>query len=99
MWQALRLVLFLFKWLKLCTSIKMANSLKAGFKNMFVTGEEIHNYNTRNNFFFVSPLVGQMYENSHLDFKVLNFNSINDEIKNSLNLKEFISKLKSTFLD
>ena len=27
------------------------------------------------------------------------FNSINDEIKNSLNLKEFTSKLKSTFLD
>ena len=32
-----------------------------------------NNYNTRNNFFFVSPLVGQMYENSHFDFKVLKF--------------------------
>ena len=27
------------------------------------------------------------------------FNSINDKIKNSLSLTEFISKLKSTFLD
>ena len=27
------------------------------------------------------------------------FNTINDEIKNSVNLKEFTSKLKSTFLD
>ena len=26
-------------------------------------------------------------------------NSINDEIKNSLSLREFTSKLKSTFLD
>lgn len=25
------------------------------------------------NFFFVSPLVGQMYENSHFDFKDLKF--------------------------
>ena len=47
--------------------------LPESFKNMFFTGEEIHNYNTRNNFFFVSPLVGQMYENSHFDFKVLKF--------------------------
>ena len=43
--------------------------LPESFKNMFFTGREIHNYNTRNNFFFVCPLVGLMYENSLYDFK------------------------------
>ena len=43
--------------------------LPESFKNMFFTGQEIHNYNTRNIIFFVCPLVGQMYENSPFDFK------------------------------
>ena len=47
--------------------------LPESFKNMFFTGEEIHNYNTRKKKNFVSPLVGQMYENSHFDFKDLKF--------------------------
>ena len=47
--------------------------LPESFNNMFFTGEEIHNYNTRNKFFFVYLFVGQMYENSHFDFKDLKF--------------------------
>ena len=43
--------------------------LPKSFKNMFFTGQEIHNYNTRNRIFFVCPLVGQMYENSPYDLK------------------------------
>ena len=43
--------------------------LPESFKNMFFTGQEIHNYNARNINFFACPLVGQMYENSPYDFK------------------------------
>ena len=43
--------------------------LPESFKNMFFTGREIHNYNTRNKIFFVCPLVGLMNENSLYDFK------------------------------
>ena len=47
--------------------------LPESFNDMFFTAEEIHNYNTRNKIFFLSPLVGQMYENSHFDCKDLKF--------------------------
>ena len=74
--------------------------LPESFKNMFFTGEEIHNYNTRNNFFFRLPPCRTNVRKFSLRFQgPIIFNSINDKIKNSLNLKEFTSKLKSTFLD
>ena len=76
------------------------DQLPESFKNMFLTGEEIHNYNTRNNFFFRLPPCRTNVRKFSLQFQGPKiFNSINDEIKNSLNLKEFTSKLKSAFLD
>ena len=66
------------------------DQLPESFKNMFLTGEEI----------FVSPPCRTNVRKFSLRFQGPKiFNSINDEIKNSLNLKEFTSKLKSTFLD
>ena len=46
--------------------------LPESFKNIFFTGQEIHNYNLlipEIVFVFVCPLVGQMHENSPYDFK------------------------------
>ena len=74
--------------------------LPESFNNMFFTGEEIHNYNTRNKMFFRLPSCRTNVRKFSLRFQGPKiFNTINDEIKNSLNLKEFTSKLKSTFLD
>ena len=74
--------------------------LPESFINMFFTGEEIHNYNTRNKFFFRLLSCSTNVRKFSLRFQGPKiFNTINDEIKNSLNLKEFTSKLKSTFLD
>ena len=74
--------------------------LPESFNNMFFTGEEIHNYNTRNKIFFRLPSCRTIVRKFSLRFQGPKiFNTINDEIKNSLNLKEFTSKLKSTFLD
>ena len=76
------------------------DQLPESFKNMFLTGEEIHNYNTRNKNFFRLPPCRTNVRKFSLRFQGPKiFNSINDKIKNSLNLKEFTSKLKSTFLD
>ena len=57
-----------FKW-PIIMYIYKNGQLPESFKNMFFTGREIHNYNTRNNFFFLCPLVELMYENSLYDFK------------------------------
>ena len=74
--------------------------LPESFKNMFFTGREIHNYNTRNKIFFRLPSCRTNVRKFSLRFQGPKiFNSINDEIKNSLSLGEFTSKLKSTFLD
>ena len=74
--------------------------LPESFNNMFFTGEEIHNYNTRNKIFFRLPSCRTNVRKFSLRFQGPKiFNTINDEIKNSLNLKEFTCKLKSTFLD
>ena len=74
--------------------------LPESFKNMFFTGQEIHNYNTRNRSFFRLPSCRRNVRKFSLRFQGLKiFNSINDKIKNSLSLREFTSKLKSTFLD
>ena len=57
-------------------------------------------YNTRNKFFFRLPSCRTNVRKFSLRFQGPKiFNSINDEIKNSLSLREFTSKLKSTFLD
>ena len=74
--------------------------LPESFQNMFFTGQEIHNYNTRNRSFFRLPSCRTNVRKFSLRFQGPKiFNSINDEIKNSLSLREFTSKLKSTFLD
>ena len=55
---------------------------------------------TRNKIFFRLPSCRTNVRKFSLRFQGPKiFNTINDEIKNSLNLKEFTSKLKSTFLD
>ena len=77
-----------------------SGQLPESFKNMFFTGKEIHNYNTRNRSFFRLPSCRTNVRKFSLRFQGPKiFNSINDEIKNSLSLREFTSKLKSTFLD
>ena len=74
--------------------------LLESFNNMFFAGEEIHNYNTRNKIVFRLPSCWTNVQKFALQFQGPKiFNTINDEIKNSLNLKEFTFKLKSTFLD
>ena len=73
--------------------------LPESFKNMFFTGQEIHNYNTRNSNIFRLPSCRTNVRKFSLRFQGPKiFNSINDEIKNSLSLREFTSKVKSTFL-
>ena len=77
-----------------------SGQLPESFQNMFFTGQEIHNYNTRNRSFFRLPSCRTNVRKFSLRFQGPKiFNSINDEIKNSLSLREFTSKLKSTFLD
>ena len=77
-----------------------SGQLPDSFQNMFFTGQEIHNYNTRNRSFFRLPSCRTNVRKFSLRFQGPKiFNSINDEIKNSLSLREFTSKLKSTFLD
>ena len=74
--------------------------LPESFKNMFFTGREIHNYNTRNKNFFRLSSCRTNVRKFSLRFQGPKiFNSINAKIKNSLSLREFSSKLKSTFLD
>ena len=105
----------IFKSLKLLkfeniVSLQVANimylykngQLPESFKNMFFTGQEIHNYNTctRNSNFFRLPSCRTNVRKFSRRFQGPKiFKSINDEIKNSLSLKKFTSKLKFTFLD
>ena len=74
--------------------------LPESFKNMFFTGQEICNYNTGNRNIFCLPSCRTNVRKFSVRFQGSKiFNSINDEIKNSLSLKDFTSKLKSMFLD
>ena len=57
---------------RLCISIKMVNSLKVSI-TCFSLVKKFTTIIPEIKFFFVSPLVGQMYENSHFDFKDLKF--------------------------
>ena len=62
--------------------------LLESFKNMFFTGQEIHNYNTRNKTFFRLPSCRTNVRKFSLPFQGPKiFNSVNDEIKNSLKLR------------
>ena len=77
-----------------------SGQLPESFQNMFFTGQEIHNYNTRNRSFFRLPSCRTNVRKFSLRLQGPKiFNSLNDEIKNSLSLREFTSKLKSMFLD
>ena len=56
--------------------------LPESFKNMLFTGQEIHNYNTRNRIFFRLPSRRTNVRKFSLRFQGLKiFNSINDDIK------------------
>ena len=58
--------------------------LPESFKNMFFTGQEIQNYNTRNSNFFRLPSCRTNVQKFSLRFQGPKiFNSINDEIKNA----------------
>ena len=86
--------IFLIQYFIVLVERSMTSSL-----SMVFTGQEIHNYNTRNSNFFRVPSCRTNVRKFSPRFQGPKiFNSINDEIKNSLSLREFTSKLKSTFL-